>query len=134
MTAVDSQGCGPLGHFVRAFYDARRAAGCAGDPNPLHRFIAADVRWREPDVGVHMGLLEGRDAVLDMIRRALDTTGGSFELRVGLHRRDIHPCRRVGRMERSQGRASNRGPRAGGLRSGRGAYRGRVVSSGGHRR
>ena len=82
MTDVDSQGCGPLGHFVRAFYDARRAVSRTGDPNPLYRFIAAGVLWREPDVGGHMGFLEGRDAVLDMIRRALDTTGGSFELQV----------------------------------------------------
>lgn len=33
-------------------------------------------------MGAHMGALEGRDAVLDMIRRALETTGGSFDLRV----------------------------------------------------
>ena len=82
MTYVDGESGGPLGHFVRAFYDARREASRAGDTNLLHQFIAADVRWIEPDVGAHMGLLEGRDAVLDMIRRALDTTGGSFDLRV----------------------------------------------------
>ena len=29
-----------------------------------------------------MGVLEGRDAVLDMIHRALDTIGGAFDLRV----------------------------------------------------
>ena len=82
MTDVDSQGCGPFGHFIRAFYDARRTASRTGDLNPLQRVIAADVRWSEPDVGAHMGLLEGRDAVLGMIRRALDTTGDSFDLRV----------------------------------------------------
>ena len=73
---------GPLGDFLRAFYDARRRATRTGDLGLLRPFIAADVRWSEPDVGSHMGVLEGRDAVLDMIRRALETTGGSFELRV----------------------------------------------------
>ena len=82
MTDVDSRACGPLGRFIRAFYDARRAASRTGDLSVLHPFMAADVRWSEPDVGAHMGVLEGRDAVLDMIRRALDTTGGSFDLRV----------------------------------------------------
>ena len=33
-------------------------------------------------MGAHMGVLEGRGAVLDMIRRALETTGGSFDLHV----------------------------------------------------
>ena len=82
MTDTNSEGCGPLGTFIRAFYEARRVASLTGDLNLLHPFVAADVRWREPDVGVHMGILEGREAVLDMIRRALDTTGGSFDLRV----------------------------------------------------
>ena len=82
MTDVDNRGCGPLGRFVRAFYDARRAASRTGDLSLLEPFIAADVRWSEPDVGAHMGLLEGRDAVLDMLRRALETTGGTFDLRV----------------------------------------------------
>ena len=82
MNDVENRDGGPLGRFIRAFYDARRAASRTGDLNLLHPFIAADVRWSEPDVGAHMGMLEGRDAVLDMIRRALDTTGGSFDLRV----------------------------------------------------
>ena len=69
MTDTDSLGCGPLGEFIRAFYDARRTAARTGDLSLLHSFIAADVRWSEPDVGAHMGVLEGRDAVLDMIRR-----------------------------------------------------------------
>ena len=73
---------GPLGKFVRAFYDARRAAARSGDLAPLGRFLAAEVDWREPDVGAHMGALRGRGAVLDMIRRALDATGGSFDLSV----------------------------------------------------
>ncbi|MYG53731.1 MAG: nuclear transport factor 2 family protein [Rhodospirillaceae bacterium] len=78
----DDREPGPLGRFVRAFYDARRDAARAGDPGRLEPFIAADVHWREPDVGAHMGDLRGRDAVLDMIRRALATTGGTFDLRV----------------------------------------------------
>ena len=71
-----------FGTVIRAFYDARRAASRTGGLSLLDPFIAADVRWCEPDVGAHMGVLEGRDAVLDMIRRALETTAGSFDLRV----------------------------------------------------
>ena len=82
MTDIDQQGSGPLGDLIRAFYDARRTATRTGDLSPLDAFIADNVRWSEPDVGSHMGVLAGRDAVLDMIRRALDTTGGSFDLRV----------------------------------------------------
>ena len=82
MTDIDSQDCGPLGRFIRAFYDARCTASRTDDLNSLQRFIAPNVRWHEPDVGAHMGLLEGREAVLDMIHRALRTTGGSFNLRV----------------------------------------------------
>jgi len=48
----------------------------------LHHFLAKDVRWIEPTVGDHMGELYGRDSVLDMIGRALSTTGGTFSLRV----------------------------------------------------
>ena len=82
MSDVDSQDCGPLGRFIRTFYDARRTTSRTGDLGQLDPFIAAEVRWCEPDVGAHMGVLEGREAVLDMIRRALETTGGSFDLHV----------------------------------------------------
>ena len=82
MTDADQPGCGPLGEFIRAFYDARRTSTRTGDLGLLHSFIVDDVRWSEPDVGPHMGVLEGRGAVLDMIRRALDATDGSFDLRV----------------------------------------------------
>ena len=82
MTDTDNRGCGPLGRFIRTFYGARRRASRTGDLSLLNPFIAADVRWSEPDVGAHMGVLEGRDAVLDMLRRALETTGGTFDLRV----------------------------------------------------
>ena len=82
MTDVDSQDCRPLGHFIRAFYDARRTASRTGDLSLLEPFIGPDVRWSEPDVGSHMGALDGRDAVLDMIHHALRTTGGTFDLRV----------------------------------------------------
>ena len=82
MNDVEDRDRGPLGRLIRAFYYARRTGSRTGELSLLHRFIAADVRWSEPNVGAHMGILEGRDAVLDMIRRALDTTGGSFDLRV----------------------------------------------------
>ena len=54
MSDVDSQECGPLGRFIRTFYDARRRASRTGDLSLLDPFIAADVRWTEPDVGAHM--------------------------------------------------------------------------------
>ncbi|MDE0057405.1 MAG: nuclear transport factor 2 family protein [Defluviicoccus sp.] len=82
MVDPNDAAAGPLGCFIRAFYDARRSAGRTGDLELLRRFMADDVRWSEPDVGAHMGELRGRDAVLDMIRRALDTTGGTFDLAV----------------------------------------------------
>ena len=78
----DPNGTGPLGRFVREFYAARRAASRTGNLESLRRFMVADVRWSEPDVGAHVGSIRGRDAVLDMIRRALETTGGSFDLAV----------------------------------------------------
>ncbi|MEM7255435.1 MAG: nuclear transport factor 2 family protein [Pseudomonadota bacterium] len=63
---------------IERFYDAR----AAGDIDAVGQFIAPDVVWREPSVGEHMGELLGRDAVLDMMRRAQATTGGTFSLRV----------------------------------------------------
>lgn len=33
-------------------------------------------------MGVHMGYLQGADAVIDMLRRALSTTAGTFSLHV----------------------------------------------------
>ena len=82
VTSEDDSASGPLGRFVRAFYDARRTASRSGDLAALEGFIAPEVDWREPDVGSHMGMLRGRAAVLDMVRRALATTGGTFDLRV----------------------------------------------------
>ena len=82
MSDTKSDSAGPLGRFIRAFYDARRTASATGDLDSLRQFIAIDVCWREPDVGAHMGNLRGRDAVLDMIHRALATTGGTFDLTV----------------------------------------------------
>ncbi len=82
MTDFGNLPAGPLGGFIRAFYEARREAVLAGDLSLLERFIASDVCWSEPEVGGHMGVLRGRDAVIDMIRRALETTGGSFALSV----------------------------------------------------
>ena len=66
-------------HIIRDFYAAR----ARGDVEALRAFIANDVCWREPTVGDHMGELNGADAVIDMISRALATTGGTFALEVG---------------------------------------------------
>ena len=71
MPSDDGQASVPLGTVIRNFYEARRTASRTGDLSLLEPFIAAGVRWCEPDVGAHMGVLEGRDTVLDMIRRAL---------------------------------------------------------------
>ena len=71
-------GAGPA-DIVRRFYAARQAET---DPEGLRALLAADVVWQEPEVGTHMGRLTGRDAVLDMIRRAQAATGGSFRLEV----------------------------------------------------
>ena len=64
--------------IIRDFYAAR----ARGDVEALRGFLAADVCWREPTVGDHMGELNGADAVIDMISRALATTGGTFALEV----------------------------------------------------
>ncbi len=73
---------GTLGRFIRTFYDVRRTASRTGRLCLLEPFLAPDVRWSEPDVGAHMGHLRGREAVIDMIRRAIHKTAGSFELTV----------------------------------------------------
>ncbi|MDR6129024.1 ketosteroid isomerase-like protein [Sphingomonas sp. SORGH_AS802] len=64
--------------LVHGFYEARQAK----DPDALRHWLADDVRWSEPVVGDHMGHLQGADAVVDMLKRALATTGGTFSLRV----------------------------------------------------
>ncbi|GMN15027.1 nuclear transport factor 2 family protein [Altererythrobacter sp. MTPC7] len=64
--------------LVYAFYKARQA----NDPDALRVWLADDVRWNEPVVGDHMGQLRGADAVVDMLKGALATTGGTFTLRV----------------------------------------------------
>ena len=63
---------------VLTLYELR----AAGDPAAIRPLLHAEVRWQEPEVGDHMGLLIGPDAVIDMIERALATTGGTFSLRV----------------------------------------------------
>ena len=60
MTDIVNRSCGPLGRFIRTFYDARRTASRTGDLGQLDPFIATEVRWCEPDVGAHMGVLDGR--------------------------------------------------------------------------
>jgi ketosteroid isomerase-like protein len=64
--------------LTRRFYAAR----ATGDLAAVRGFLAEDVLWQEPDVGDHMGLLRGPEAVLDMMRRAQQATGGSFRLAV----------------------------------------------------
>ena len=64
--------------IVRTLYELR----AAGDPAAIRPLLHPEVRWQEPEVGDHMGLLVGPDAVIDMIERALATTGGTFSLRV----------------------------------------------------
>ncbi len=64
--------------LTRRFYAAR----AAGDLDAVRAFLAPDVAWQEPEVGGHMGLLRGAEAVIDMIRRAQAATGGSFRLAV----------------------------------------------------
>ncbi len=67
------------GALVRRFYAARAGAD---RPEALHRFLAPDVDWAEPEVGAHMGRLRGAEAVLGMIGRARAATGGTFRLEV----------------------------------------------------
>jgi len=64
--------------LIRRFYEARQE----GDPELLRPFLRPDVRWTEPTVGTHMGALVGADAVVDMVRRAQDATGGTFSLQI----------------------------------------------------
>ena len=63
---------------IEKFYAARAAGNLA----QIRQFIADDVCWIEPTVGNHMGELRGADAVIDMMERALATTGGTFSLAV----------------------------------------------------
>lgn len=77
--------------LVRRFYALRRS----GDPDLLRPFLTEDVVWREPKVGDHMGELRGPDAVIDMIRRALSTTAGSFSLEVGATMATANACAAV---------------------------------------
>ena len=64
--------------LVHAFYKARQA----NDPDALRQWLSDDVRWNEPVVGDHMEHLRGAHAVVDMLKHALATTGGTFSLRV----------------------------------------------------
>lgn len=64
--------------LVRRFYEAR----ARGDLATVRALLAEDVRWQEPEVGGHMGVLLGAEAVLDMMARAMAATAGSFRLAV----------------------------------------------------
>jgi len=66
------------GGLIRRFYAARRS----GDLAAVAEMLARDVVWREPSVENYMGELIGADAVIDMMQRALATTGGTFRLEV----------------------------------------------------
>lgn len=74
----DEGPAGPLAQVVRRLYELR----AAGRPAAIRPLLEPGVRWREPDVGDHMGTLTGADAVIDMIERALAATDGTFSLRV----------------------------------------------------
>jgi hypothetical protein len=64
--------------LVRDFYGLRQR----NDPELLRDWLAPDVRWCEPEVGDHMGVLTGADSVIGMVGRALAATGGTFRLEV----------------------------------------------------
>jgi hypothetical protein len=64
--------------LVRAFYELRKK----NEPELLRPLLSPTVRWCEPEVGQHMGVLEGVDAVIDMVHRALAATDGTFSLSV----------------------------------------------------
>ena len=58
--------------LVKKFYDLRKQ----NDPDLLRSRLAPNVRWCEPEVGNHMGVLEGVDAVIDMVPRAFRAQTG----------------------------------------------------------
>lgn len=63
--------------LVCKLYEARES----GDEDSIRSCLADDVLWHEPDLeSRHTGDLRGPDAVLAMIRRAVDLTGGTFHL------------------------------------------------------
>lgn len=64
--------------LVRSFYEARKS----NDLNLIRSWLTEDVKWVEPVVGEHMGVLEGADDVIDMLERALRATSGTFTLNV----------------------------------------------------
>lgn len=63
--------------LVRKLYEARKT----GDDEGIRSCLADDVLWHEPDLdSEHTGDLQGQDAVLALIRRANELTGGTFRL------------------------------------------------------
>ena len=63
--------------LVRTLYEAR----ARGDLEAVRALLAEDIVWHEPDVGSeHTGDLLGPDAVLAMMRKAQELTGGTFSL------------------------------------------------------
>jgi hypothetical protein len=64
--------------LVREFYALRRR----NEPELLRPWLHPALRWCEPEVGRHMGVLQGPDQVIDMMHRALAATSSSFRLEV----------------------------------------------------
>jgi len=63
--------------LVRKLYQSRDA----GDEAGIRACLSDGVLWHEPDLGTeHTGDLRGPDAVLAMISRAQQLTGGTFRL------------------------------------------------------
>lgn len=63
--------------LVRKLYKAREA----GDEESIRSCLADDILWHEPDLdSEHTGDLRGPDAVINMIHRAANLTGGTFRL------------------------------------------------------
>ena len=77
-TSIQTENMSSALDVIKNFYEAR----AKGDISAIRSFIADDVRWVEPTVGDHMGELNGVNAVIDLIERALSTTKGTFSLEV----------------------------------------------------
>lgn len=65
--------------IVRRLYAAR----AAGDVAAAARLLADDVLWHEPGQFDYSGDHAGREAVLSLLTRLAEATGGSFALRPG---------------------------------------------------
>jgi uncharacterized protein len=66
----------PDAQLIRKFYDAR----AGNDIEVVRSFLPDDVVWHEPGQSEFTGELRGKDAVLRMIEKAREITGGTFKL------------------------------------------------------